>query len=101
MTQEMRARNPRNIPLKAGDEAEISLTAASGLRSAFRMFGVPVLAFTVFYVITGISTGWKESLCVPAGLTGLILAALVLFFTGRRNAALPEILRAAGTAQGE
>jgi hypothetical protein len=60
------------------------------------MFGIPVLAFAVFYIIAGIPSGWKESLCVPAGLVGLILAALVLFFAGRRSAALPEVLRAAG-----
>jgi positive regulator of sigma E activity len=95
VAQEVKARNPRRIPLQAGDEAEISLRATAGLCAALKMFGIPVLAFAVFYVIAGILSGWKESLCVPAGLAGLILAALVLFFAGRRSAALPEVLRAA------
>ncbi|MDR1626695.1 MAG: SoxR reducing system RseC family protein [Spirochaetia bacterium] len=92
--REVRARNPRRIPLKAGDEAEISLSASSGFLSALKVFGIPVLSFVVFYGVAGVFSGWKESLCVLAGLSGLILAALVLFFAGRRNPALPEVLRA-------
>jgi positive regulator of sigma E activity len=91
--REVRARNPRRIPLKTGDEAEISLPPAAGLLSALKVFGIPILAFAVFYSIAGISGGWRESLCVAAGFAGLIPAGLVLFFAGRRNPAFPEILR--------
>jgi positive regulator of sigma E activity len=94
---EITARNPRRIALKPGDEAEIFLSAGTGLFSVVKVFGIPALAFTVFFIAAGMLSGWKESLCVLAGFAGLILAAFVLFFAGRRNQVFPEILRAAET----
>jgi positive regulator of sigma E activity len=91
--REVMACNTRHIPLKAGDEAEIFMPPVSGVFSALKVFGIPVLAFVLFYGIAGILAMWKESVCVPAGFAGLILASLVLYFAGRKNAVFPEILR--------
>jgi positive regulator of sigma E activity len=101
--RELRARNPRRIPVHPGDEAEVSLPGSSGFLSAAKVFGIPVLAFAVFYSAAGILTDWEESLRVLAGFAGLLLAAFVLFFAGRRDPALPEILsaeRKTGPAEG-
>jgi positive regulator of sigma E activity len=94
--REVTARNPRNIPLSTGDQAEISVPPAAGVKSALKVFGLPVLVFALFYAGAGYVFNAAEAASVLAGFAGLVLCAASLAFFGRRGA-FPEVLRSVHT----
>jgi positive regulator of sigma E activity len=92
--RELSARNSRNIPLKEGDYAEISLPPVQTLKASLRVFGLPLAAFALFYFCAGyFFGGGAEVPRVLSGLAGLFLAFTAVFFWGRKNADSPEVLR--------
>ncbi|MDR1931487.1 MAG: SoxR reducing system RseC family protein [Spirochaetales bacterium] len=99
--REVTARNPRNIPLAPGDYVEISAPPAAALRSALRVFGLPVLGFALFYAGAGCVFGGTEKIWALAGFAGLILSAAALAFFGGRDRAFPEVLSAVQAAAEE
>lgn len=78
--------NPRRIPLKAGQEVQAEISAASGLMQALAVLLPPALGFIAGYIGTGLlfPPARGESAQAAGGVAGLFLTALAVYFIRKR-----------------
>ncbi|MBN2552692.1 MAG: SoxR reducing system RseC family protein [Spirochaetales bacterium] len=91
-------RNTRSLVLKTGDRIEYFIAPVKAVKAGFLVLIVPILAFFLFYYLTGLL--WKgsgENARVLAGVGGIALGFLVNFASKKRIREYPEITRVIDT----
>jgi len=87
-------RNPQSLTLKAGDRVEYFIAPGKAIKAGFLVLIVPILAFFLFYYLTGIL--WRdagETAKVLAGVGGIVMGFAMNFALRNKTREYPEITR--------
>jgi positive regulator of sigma E activity len=87
-------RNTRSLLLAPGDRVEYLVAPGKAVKAGFLVLIVPILAFLLLYVLTGVL--WRQAneiARVLAGTAGIALAYLTIFALKNRIREFPEITR--------
>ena len=88
------ARNPKSLTVKTGDRVEYFIAPSKAIKAGFLVLIVPLLAFFLFYYLTGIL--WvdaSETAKVLFGVGGIALGFVVNFAAKNKIREYPEITK--------
>jgi positive regulator of sigma E activity len=94
------ARNSQSLDIKSGDRVEYFIAPGKAVKAGFLVLIVPILAFFLFYFLTGLA--WPaagETAKVLAGVGGIALGFALNFALKNRKREYPEITRVLSTQQ--
>jgi positive regulator of sigma E activity len=87
-------RNPQSLAVKIGDRVEYFIAPAKAVKAGFLVLIVPILAFFLFYYLTGILwRGAGETAKVLAGVGGIAVAFVMNFALKNKTREYPEITK--------
>jgi positive regulator of sigma E activity len=87
-------RNPRSLAVKNGDRVEYFIAPAKAIKAGFLVLIVPILAFFLFYYLTGVLwTDAVESAKVLFGVGGIAVSFALNFAFNKKTREYPEITR--------
>jgi positive regulator of sigma E activity len=87
-------RNPQFLDIKTGDRIEYFIAPGKAVKAGFLVLIVPILAFFLFYYLTGIL--WRdagETAKVLAGVGGIAMAFVMNFALNNKTREYPEITK--------
>jgi positive regulator of sigma E activity len=87
-------RNPHFFSLRTGDRVEYFISPGKAVKAGFLILIVPILAFFLFYFLTGVL--WREAgetAKVLAGVGGIILGFVMNLALKSKTREYPEITR--------
>jgi positive regulator of sigma E activity len=88
------ARNPQSLAIKTGDRVEYFIAPGKAVKAGFLVLIVPILAFFLFYYLSGIL--WPvagETAKVLAGVGGIAMAFVMNFALKNKTREYPEITK--------
>jgi positive regulator of sigma E activity len=86
--------NPQFLTLKTGDRVEYYIAPGKAIKAGFLVLIVPILAFFLFYYLTGLL--WPaagESAKVLAGVGGIVMGFAMNFVFKNKTREYPEITK--------
>ncbi|GAB4367433.1 MAG: hypothetical protein Kow009_04330 [Spirochaetales bacterium] len=84
--------NIHHIPVEVGDHVVISVPSTQALSAGLQVFGVPLILFLAFYLVTGrVFPAASEGARIGSGMLGMVLGFLGMFFLGKKSARLPVL----------
>jgi positive regulator of sigma E activity len=87
-------RNPRSLVLKSGDRVEYFIAPGKAIKAGFLVLIVPILAFFLFYYLTGmLSPAAGETAKVLAGVGGIVMGFVMNFALKNKTREYPEITK--------
>jgi positive regulator of sigma E activity len=87
-------RNPQSLAIKTGDRVEYFIAPGKAVKAGFLVLIVPILAFFLFYYLTGIL--WPdagETAKALAGVGGIAMAFVMNFALKNKTREYPEITK--------
>ena len=88
------ARNPRSLTVKTGDRVEYFIAPGKAIKAGFLVLIVPILAFFLFYYLTGLLwTEASETARVLFGVGGIAVGFAVNFALKNKTREYPEITK--------
>jgi positive regulator of sigma E activity len=88
------ARNPQSLSIKTGDRVEYFIAPGKAVKAGFLVLIVPILAFFLFYYLTGML--WPdagETAKVLAGVGGIVMGFVMNFALKNKTREYPEITK--------
>jgi len=88
------AQNPQSLAVKTGDRVEYFIAPGKAIKAGFLVLIVPILAFFLFYYLTGML--WPdagETARVLVGVGGIVMGFVMNFALKNRIREYPEITR--------
>ena len=88
------ARNPQSLAIKAGDRVEYFIAPGKAIKAGFLVLIVPILAFFLFYYLTGML--WPhagETPKVLVGVGGIVMGFVMNFALKYKTREYPEITK--------
>jgi positive regulator of sigma E activity len=88
------ARNPQSLAVNTGDRVEYFVAPGKAIKAGFLVLIVPILAFFLFYYLTGLL--WPdagETAKVLVGVGGIVTGFVMNFALKNKTREYPEITR--------
>ena len=88
------AQNPQSLSIETGDRVEYFIAPGKAIKAGFLVLIVPILAFFLFYYLTGILwQGAGETARVLIGFAGIVLGFVMNFAFKNKTREYPEITK--------
>ncbi len=88
------AQNSQSLSIETGDRVEYFIAPGKAIKAGFLVLIVPILAFFLFYYLTGILwPGAGETARVLIGVAGIVLGFVMNFALKNKTREYPEITK--------